>query len=179
MATVEAALAFVQTSSTPKLTVSFDGKVVGNGEHIPKAETHVAPTVSLTSPGSDTYLALCVDLDAPFISFPFLSPILHWLQPGLRAGATSSSESGATELTASDTPYVFDYRGAGPPPGAAPHRYVFLLYRQPEGFEGKVFGQPDEGQKVGLMKRVRYDFGGLVARAGLGEPVAGSWVVSN
>ena len=122
-------------------------------------------------------MVLCIDLDAPFTGFPFLSPILHWLQPGLRAAATSSRDG--HELTAPNVPFVVDYRGAGPPPGSGPHRYLFLLYQQPAGFDGKRFGQPAERQKIGLFGRVRYNLVDFVKQARLGQPVAGNWFVSN
>lgn len=109
------------------------------------------------------------------MSVPFLSPILHWLQSDLRASGTS----GDAELTAPGVQPIADYRGAGPPLGAAPHRYLFLVYQQPERFDAKKFGQLQEGQKAGIPKRVRYDLAGFVREAKLGEPVAGQWFVSN
>jgi hypothetical protein len=55
-----------------------------------------------------------------------------------------------------------------------PHRYVFLLYEEPKGFDaGKG------GKKVGIWPRMRWDFGKFEKEVGLGEVVAGSWVLSN
>jgi phosphatidylethanolamine-binding protein len=74
---------------------------------------------------------------------------------------------------------VAEYVGAGPPPGAAPHRYVFLLYEQPEDFDVKKLGQVAESGTFPIRKRARYDFEGLVRDAKLGTPVAANWITSN
>ncbi|KAK3049025.1 hypothetical protein LTR09_009679 [Extremus antarcticus] len=182
MATVNDALKFVQDPHTPKVGLSFNGKVVGNGEHIPKAETHVTPTLTLPTP-SGVYIVVCIDLDAPFPSFSFLGPILHWFQSGLRASASStpstSGDSIGTQLTALGIPHIVDYAGAGPPPGSGPHRYIFLLYQQSGDFDASKHAVVKEGQKVGISKRIKYDFAALVRDAKLGEPVAGNWFISN
>lgn len=124
-------------------------------------------------------MAICLDLDAPFASAPLLSPILHWLQPGLHASSSTSGQRDV-ELDSSSTRFVADWAPAGPPPGAAPHRYVFLLYNQPDGFDGKKFGQPAaEGEKFGMLKRMRYDFGKFVKEAKLSDPVAANYFTSN
>jgi len=67
-----------------------------------------------------------------------------------------------------------DYAGPEPPPMSKPHRYVFLLYEQPEGLDaGKG------GKKVGIWPRMRWDPGKFAREVKLGEVVAGSWILSN
>ncbi|BCR88284.1 uncharacterized protein ACHE_40848S [Aspergillus chevalieri] len=39
-------------------------------------------------------------------------------------------------------PFVANYIGPASTPGSAPHRYVFLLYEQPEGFVGEKYAPP-------------------------------------
>lgn len=63
-----------------------------------------------------------------------------------------------------------------PPPGAAPHRYVLLLYEQSEGFDMDALGG---GEDESLRLRVRIDIDGFEKKAGLGKAVAGNWFTSN
>lgn len=65
---------------------------------------------------------------------------------------------------------------AGPPPGAAPHRYLFLLYSQKTG---SSVPQDLLGKDHGLMQRIRFDVEGMVERLGLGEIVAVNYFVAN
>lgn len=69
---------------------------------------------------------------------------------------------------------------AGPPPGSSPHRYLILLYEQPEGLAeggGKKFA-PKEGKEMGLGQRVRTSLDEWVVKLGLGEPVAVNFFTS-
>ena len=111
---------------------------------------------------------------------PFLSPILHWVQPGLKVSGSSSKEL-STEVA-----HIVDFIPPGPPPPSGPHRYLFMLYEQPPGFDGKALGQTlgkpasaEEGAPFGLWNRVRFDYDGLVKKAGLGEIVAVNFFTSN
>ena len=114
-----------------------------------------------------------LDLDAPFASTPFLSPILHWIQPGFQGSPDSGSQM-KTDLRP-----VAEYGPPGPPGLSGPHRYVTMLYKQPEDFDGKKFGQPDEGKSFPISKRMRYDFEGFLREAKLGEPLAAHYFKSN
>jgi hypothetical protein len=129
------------------------------------------PSISWPSASETiTYLIVNLDLDPPFVSFPFLGPALHWIQPGVKA-------SPEKVLTSSD-PFVADYAGPGPPPGSGPHRYCFLLYEQPAGFDGNKWAPPN-GQSFPISKRIRYDLGAWEKEAGLGNPLAVGWFKSN
>ena len=108
---------------------------------------------------------MCIDLDAPFAMAPFLSPICHWLQTDLDRSLST------------DTPPVIPYRGAGPPPIAQkPHRYVFMLFKQPDGFDKQELkcAKP-EGEAYPMTWRMRFDVEGLIKEAGLGEIVAANF----
>lgn len=114
-------------------------------------------------------MVVCLDLDAPFTSFSFMSPILHWIQPGLKV---QGDRFEATE------PFIVDYAGPGPPPGSGPHRYCFFLYEQPEGFDVKAHA-PSGGAKVGIWPRVRYSLEDWEEKAKLGEVIAANYFTSN
>lgn len=120
---------------------------------------------------SATYMVICLDLDAPFPSFNPLSPILHWLQPGLKLSGTE----GALEC---GEPWVVNYAPPGPPPISSPHRYVYFLYEQPAGFDGSQHAPPD-GQLVGIGPRVRWSLDEWEEKIKLGPVLAVNFHNSN
>jgi phosphatidylethanolamine-binding protein (PEBP) family uncharacterized protein len=67
---------------------------------------------------------------------------------------------------------VASYIPPGPPPPSAPHRYVFLLYEQPEGFEATKF-------PITYLKRMRYDLAAFEKEAELGPVIASNYFMSN
>ena len=116
-------------------------------------------------------MVIALDLDAPFPSWTGLGPILHWIQPGFKAGPNNNT------LTSSQ-PFVANYIGPAPPPGSAPHRYSFFLFEQPDGFDGEMYA-PANGKPLGNWNRMRYDLDGWRKKAKLGEPLAVNCFVSN
>ncbi|KAI5457811.1 putative protease inhibitor [Mariannaea sp. PMI_226] len=143
------------------------------GQFIPRADATPEPELSFSglSP-SKTYMVVSLDPDAPFPSFSVLGPALHWIQPGLQVGADNSTSLKAT------APFVADYVGPGPPPGSSPHRYIFLLYEEPAGFDGKKFA-PANGQKMGIKGRIRYDLDAWAKQVSLGPVLACNYFKSN
>ena len=77
-----------------------------------------------------------------------------------------------------ETPFVADYAGPGPPPVSGPHPYVFLLYDQPADFDVSKYA-PAGGKGLGIKGRVRYNLAAFEREAGLGPVVAANWFCSN
>ncbi|KAI0485231.1 phosphatidylethanolamine-binding protein [Xylariaceae sp. FL0804] len=191
---VNEALAAIEQDRSKVLGLTVHGKAIAPGDFVPKADAQDPPELSYRVPSPEaTYLVVELDLDPPFPSFPVLGPILHWIQPGLRASAVGASGSGAVgtgtgtaqqklEVSSGDAgagaPFIADYLAPGPPPPSAPHRYVFLLYEQPAGFDARRHAPPP-GQKMGVWPRVRYDFDRWAREAQLGPLVAASYYNSN
>jgi hypothetical protein len=115
-------------------------------------------------------MVVALDLDAPFPSFSVLGPVLHWIQPGFKPGPGNT-------LTSSE-PFIANYAGPAPPPGSAPHRYVFLLFEQPDAFNGNRYA-PTGGAPVGIWPRMRYDLDTWQKTAKLDEPLAVNYFLSN
>jgi phosphatidylethanolamine-binding protein len=117
-----------------------------------------------------SYAIIAIDLDPPFVSFNILGPGAHWVQTGF-----TISEQPNRELK-SDDPAIAYWAAAAPPPGAAPHRYVFFLYEQtpdtsiPPNYKEKPFS---------LSQRVRFDVDGMVKQLKLGEIKAANYFLSN
>ncbi|GIJ85003.1 hypothetical protein Asppvi_003858 [Aspergillus pseudoviridinutans] len=152
------------------LGVSLGSHRVTPGEKIDKKDTHPTPTLVAPldlPPGA--YTIICIDLDAPFISWNVLSPVAHWIQTGFKITHPDQ------ELK-SDEPAIAPWTAASPPPAAVPHRYVFFLYNQnpnsniPLGLKEKP---------MGIMQRMRFDVDAMVKQLGLGDIVAANYFVSN
>lgn len=123
---------------------------------------------------SATYLAIGLDLDAPFPSFDVLGPILHWIQPGLRV---EPADGAAPSLKATE-PFIANYIAPAPPPLSSPHRYVFFLYEQPAGFDGSKYA-PEGGQPLGNWNRMRVSLDALEKEYELGPVLAVNYFKSN
>lgn len=61
------------------------------------------------------------DPDAPSRKEPTFREVRHWLAMNILESDIKSGDD------------VFEYRGSGPPASTGLHRYVFLLYKQPNG----------------------------------------------
>ncbi|OAA77844.1 Phosphatidylethanolamine-binding protein PEBP [Akanthomyces lecanii RCEF 1005] len=171
---------------TSQLRIVFPGNtaISSVGIKLSKLATKDAPTISVSTSlvkphDGDKYIAMCIDLDAPFVSFSFLGPITHWLQTDLVA-AKDSSQDGFTTLE-TETRSIFPYAGPGPPPPSAPHRYVFMLWEQPASVASadEVAQALSVPAEPGLTARVRWDQPWFEQKMGLGEPLAVNYFVAN
>lgn len=124
-------------------------------------------------------MVVALDIDAPFPSFGVLGPILHWIQPDLKATPVDGPPSSPQQYSlSSTTPFVANYIGPAPPPGSGPHRYVFFLYEQPPSFEGHRFAPPN-GQKLSNGRRIRYSLDEWEEEARLERVLAVNYFKSN
>ncbi|OAR01506.1 hypothetical protein LLEC1_02606 [Akanthomyces lecanii] len=171
---------------TSQLRVVFpDNTAISSvGIKLSKLATKTTPTLSVSTSlvkphDSDKYIAMCIDLDAPFLSFSFLGPIAHWLQTDLVA-AKDSSEDGFTKLETTNRP-IYPYVGPGPPPPSAPHRYVFMLWEQPASVASadEVAQALSVPAEPGLTARIRWDQSFFEHKMGLGEPLAVNYFVAD
>jgi phosphatidylethanolamine-binding protein (PEBP) family uncharacterized protein len=173
-------LSSVLQKQTSNLRIEFPGVTVTTlGQTIAKELAQSAPKLHLQSPNhSKTYMTISLDPDAPFATFPFLSPILHNCQTGLAGADGDTGEEEWTCLAASEGPAA-PWIPPKPPRISGPHRYVFLVWEQPEGVTQETVRQMMGWAKenVGLGQRVRWDVEGFVRKIGLREIVAGAWFV--
>jgi phosphatidylethanolamine-binding protein (PEBP) family uncharacterized protein len=100
-----------------------------------------------------------------------MSPIAHLIQTDL---TISKLEGGDLELKSNEAT-LGPWFGAGPPPGAQPHRYVFYLYEQKNS--GSTI--TSNIKPFSTMQRIRIDLDALVKQLGLGEIVAANYFLSN
>jgi hypothetical protein len=131
-------------------------------------ETKLQPTLHLR--GGDKhakYVLIMADISVILPNTTTGSTLLHWYQPGLTLSST-----GELEVDPKCPGPAAEYIGPAPPEGV--HRYVYLLYREPEGYEfpgcyaSVVPATPDA--------RIGFDLKAFVKVAGLGKPLAANWI---
>lgn len=145
-------------------------------------DAQCAPSLSLAGPNMSPlarYIAIGLDLDAPFPTLALLSPILHWVQADYQLVPSLPNRMATNAgLLESSSPFVADYVGPAPPPGSYPHRYMFLLYEQPENCNIQEQAPPG-GKPLGNWMRMRFDLHKWEIKNGLGNPVAMNYFLSN
>jgi hypothetical protein len=152
------------------ILISFLGQIIAMVNN--STETQPSPTLFAPPdlPHDATYAIISLDLDAPFISWNALSPIAHWIQTSLKI-----DQQHQRELKSDERP-IAPWAAAGPPPLAAPHRYVFLLYRQ--NTESAIPPNLKE-KELSITQRMRFDLDAMVNQLQLGDLVAVNYFVSN
>lgn len=133
-------------------------------ELIAKAETKPIPILQTTLPCTSPYLLLTIDPDVQYGTTS--TTVLHWLQ-SLRADCQTGLlyENPESEQTATYIPPQ--------PPKRSHHRYIFLLFKQPDDYN-----LPECYQHIlpaTKEARVGFDPKGFVEVLGLGSPLAGNW----
>jgi len=125
ISSIEKILSSLKTDNSKVLGVTVGTTTVTPGLYIPKAGTHryfAAPKLScfdgtffwrlfveaqnaptLSFKGTDSYIVVGLDLDAPFQSFTILGPILHWIQSGLKP------EGADSVLSSAGIPFIAKY----------------------------------------------------------------------
>ncbi|KAI0146389.1 PEBP-like protein [Xylariaceae sp. FL1272] len=149
--------------------------------NLTKEEAKTTPTLSIAAsalkqtPGTK-YIAAAIDLDAPFTSVNFLSPILHGLHADLVAGPLGDDGFAPLQGT---TEWMVPYIGPGPPPPSGPHRYVFLVFEQPKELDtAKIKSKLGFGEAVGMWPRIRWDQVGFEKKLGLGEALTATYFLT-
>ncbi|KAJ4345483.1 uncharacterized protein N0V89_011615 [Didymosphaeria variabile] len=128
-----------------ELSVSFNEKPVVSGNLFRVSQVKDAPSVSFTPEfhhsSTTSYTLLLVDPDAPTPDDPKFAYWRHWVVS--RIPSSSPSPSNGTTLT--------QYLAPGPKDESKPHRYLYLLYREPEGL--KELSKEDVGGEEFVERR--------------------------
>ncbi|KAL6904224.1 phosphatidylethanolamine-binding protein [Trichoderma evansii] len=117
---------------TTRLGVSFDGRDVELGNLFRVREVKLAPFVSFEAEAGDSlgdasYMLLLLDPDAPTPDDPKFAFWRHWVLPGLKPLTSADG------IVAQTKPVLTEYLAPGPKDDSKPHRYLFLLFREPHG----------------------------------------------
>jgi len=152
-------------SPTAILSVSFDGVgAVAPGTPLTQAQVKPQPSLSLTSANSSAfagkYTLAMVDA-GPVGSDESQGQTRHMLINGVTVTGSNISTTGGTAVTA--------YAGPAPPAGSGPHRYVILVYTQPDSFT-----PPANLTQAGVPVSV-FNFPDYVKTTNLGPLVAANY----
>ena len=150
------------------LSVTYPEGSFSPGDVLSAPVTHVTPSavsyVSDEDNSSKKYTLIMTDPDAPDRAAHLFREFIHYVVSDI--SAESLAAGGALDGTT-----VMDYVGVGAPHASGLHRYVFLLFEQPEGSSPGSLAQLFEGR--GGQKA----FVGA-QEAGLGDLVAATWFES-
>lgn len=106
-----------------------------------------------------SYFCIQSDPDAPSREQPTYREWHHWLVGNIPGNEIPKGE------------VLSDYIGSGPPQGTGLHRYVFLLYKQPEKLsfdEKRLTNRSGDGRGKFSIKK-------FAEKYKLGEPIAGNF----
>lgn len=148
--------------------------------YLPANRTTLGPPTNSSLPA--TYLILMVDPDAPSPQNTSRGEILHWLQSGARLSRSTqtqtANDTAISLLSASNTgtEAIVPYQGPAPS-SVGPHRYIVLVFRQPDGPAN--FSLPaDYEARRGGQNRSLFNATDFVQKANLGEPVAATFFLA-
>lgn len=140
---------------------------LSNTTHIETASPPIitAP-VTFNPRNADRAILFMIDQDVPRNNSRVT--LLHWFIPNILVAGASN---GTLRIpTTGGAPYL----QPSPPVGDIPHRYVFLLFRQPDNFSipaGFNISPP-----ASTADRIGFNITDFVAKAGLSAPAAANWI---
>ncbi|KAG0006706.1 hypothetical protein BGZ65_004951 [Modicella reniformis] len=116
--------------SMTMLSVSYSTQDVMIGNTMTVEETQQVPKVSFMADSPmDKFTLIMTDPDAPSRNDPKMREFRLWIVTNI-PGVNDNPEDLLTKDLNKGT-VVTEYMGPAPPAGSGPHRYVFLLYKQP------------------------------------------------
>lgn len=112
-------------SSDVTLKITYNGKDLGAGNELSKAETAASPALSITGPQSSKYTVVMFDPDAPKNAGQGIrqAAFLHAIATGVVPGSGTIDFG---ELAKAGVPYI----GPGPPAASGLHRYIFAAFEE-------------------------------------------------
>ncbi|EON63661.1 hypothetical protein W97_02889 [Coniosporium apollinis CBS 100218] len=141
---------------------------------IPRPTPPALGLAAIPSGTTGPYMIVMTDPDAPSPQNRSSSEILHWIQLDVALTVNlSPSGSGAAAfpyVLANTSAPLVPYAPPGPPAGSDPHRYIFFLWEQPEGF-----ALPEGYTQFNATNRRLFNVSGFAAAAGLPEPLAANY----
>ncbi|KAF2624614.1 PEBP-like protein [Macroventuria anomochaeta] len=120
----------IPANFTPSYTlnISFPSKSPSNGSLVRVSDVKEKPNVTFSatsdSASAQSFTFFLIDPDAPTPDDPKFAYWRHWVVTNIPSTAKEISE-GKT---------LTQYLAPGPKDESGPHRYLFLLFKEPEGF---------------------------------------------
>lgn len=92
------------------------------GNELTPTQVKDKPTLTWDAENGAYYTLLMIDPDAPSRQNPKFREFRHWLVMNIPGTSINKGDE------------VIGYISSGPPKNTGLHRYVFLIYKQPNGF---------------------------------------------
>ncbi|GJE91792.1 PEBP-like protein [Phanerochaete sordida] len=143
------------------------------GQSFPLNDTAGPPQFAVRgalSQDTHKFVLAAVDPDAPYPQDPNVAQVRHILQGDLVLGPALGSQ---TYKLVNETPALTDWIQPEPPADSPPHRYIFLLYQQPKGFDSQTFVAPNDS----IPAREYFNISQFAEEVGMGDPIGGSFVL--
>lgn len=137
------------------------------GLPVPRNATVGPPSfTALGTAQTGPFVIISVDPDVPTPQNRTLAQIRHLLAPNFSA----LDSAPVFRLLTNSTPAISPYLQPGPPAGSPAHRYIFLLFDQPEGFN-------DQTLVTQTTPIALFNVSAFAAATGLGAPIAGTFML--
>ncbi|KAH8311064.1 hypothetical protein KR044_004055 [Drosophila immigrans] len=153
----------IETGPQEFLNVTYNGNIPADrGVELQPMQVRDVPSVKWIASQDSYYTLLMVDPDVPSRQVPKFKEYLHWLIVNIPGNQLQMGDVRAA------------YVGAMPLKDTGLHRYVLLLYKQPDFSkfdEAKLPQQNDEG-------RIMFSTKEFAAKYKLGIPLAGNFFTS-
>lgn len=127
----------VLATVTPALTLQlkYGSKGVTEGQELKPSEVQHQPTVDWDADENALYTLAMVDPDAPSRADPKDREVRHWLVANIPGSRIKEGD------------LLTPYQGAAPPPGSGEHRYVLVLFKQPDRIVPEKMSNDTAGRK--------------------------------
>ncbi|CAG9858497.1 unnamed protein product [Phyllotreta striolata] len=133
-------------------------KEVKFGNELTPKQVLTAPTVKYDADANAFYTLIMTDPDAPSRLNPKAREWQHWLVVNIPGNDISKGDT------------LSQYVGSAPPKGSGLHRYVFLLFKQPEKVQfHETLHNANDGN------RGKFNTNSFAAKYNLGAPIAGNF----
>ncbi|KAG6909253.1 hypothetical protein DXG01_001435 [Tephrocybe rancida] len=138
------------------------------GIQLPRNSTAGPPTFSAIGDiGNGPFLIATVDPDAPTPQAPTSAQIRHFLAPNFFANGRPFTPVQSLD---NGTAAISEFLQPTPPAGSDAHRYIFLLFKQPRGFNDQTLVTPATPIQL-------FNISTFAVATGLGDPIAGTFML--
>ncbi|CEL60409.1 OV-16 antigen OS=Onchocerca volvulus GN=OV16 PE=2 SV=2 [Rhizoctonia solani AG-1 IB] len=152
---------------TGNLSDGTNAKVVLPGTSFARNDTLNTPQFSVDGVKNGTYIIAIVDPDAPSRANPTVSQIRHMFATNFVVSDTRSTSAARSMVLQNTTSAISPYFSPNPPVGSGAHRYIALLYAQPDNFDFS---------SLNATQFAKFNISRFAASTGLGDPLAGTFL---
>ncbi|THU84051.1 PEBP-like protein [Dendrothele bispora CBS 962.96] len=135
------------------------------GVQLPRNATAGPPTFAVQgAAGRGPFVVATVDPDAPTPQDPTEAQIRHFL------GSDFFASGGEPAPLTNRTPAISDFLQPTPPAGSPAHRYIFLLFNQPAGFDRQTLVNS-------TTDIANFNISSFAEATRLGNPIGGTFML--